>query len=45
MFMWMVDVDFGIDFSNQTRSSKVRDVFRLVLSDSMGIMRWIIDGK
>lgn len=45
MFVWMVEVDFGINFSNQIKSSKVRDVFRLILSDMLGVMRWTIDGK
>lgn len=45
MFVWMVEVDFGINFSNQIKSSKVRDVFRLILSDMLGVIRWMIDGK
>lgn len=43
--VWMVEVDFGINFSNQIRSSMVRAVLRLVLSVFMGRSRWVIVGK
>lgn len=43
--VWMVEVDFGINFSNQIRSSMVRAVLRLVLSVFRGRSRWVIVGK
>lgn len=45
MLVWMVEVDFGINFSSQIKSNKVRDVLRLVLSDFIGIIRCMIGGK
>lgn len=45
MLVWMVEVDFGIKFSSQIKSNKVRDVLRLVLSDFIGMIRCMIGGK
>lgn len=45
MLVWMVEVDFGISFSSQIKSNKVRDVLRLVLSDFIGIIRCMVGGK
>lgn len=45
MLVWMVEVDFGINFSSQIKSNKVRDVLRLVLSDFIGMIRCMIGGK
>lgn len=45
MLVWMVEVDFGINFSSQIKSNKVRDVLRLVLSDFIGMIRCMVGGK
>lgn len=43
--VWMVEVVFGMVFSNQMRSSIVRAVLKLVLRAFNGISRWVIVGK
>lgn len=43
--VWMVEVAFGITFSNQVRSSMVRAVLMLVVSVFRGSNRCIIVGK
>lgn len=43
--VWMVEVTFGMDFSSQIRSSRVKAVLKLVLSVFRGRSRWMIVGK
>lgn len=43
--VWIVEVDFGINFSSQIKSMRFKDLFKLWLRDFMGIIRWIISGK
>lgn len=45
MWVWMAEVDFGINFSIQTKSKRVKDVFRLIFRDLIGRIRWMIGGK
>jgi hypothetical protein len=39
VLVWRVEVDFGIVFSSQIKSRRVKDVFRLRLRDFMGVMQ------
>lgn len=43
--MCSVEIIFGIAFSSQIRSSRVRAVLKLMLSDFMGNRRCMIIGK
>lgn len=43
--VWMVEVTFGMVFSNHTRSSMVRAVLKLALRDFSGSNRCTIVGK
>lgn len=36
---WIVEVDFGMDFSSHDRSRRLRDTFRLDVNILVGIVR------
>ena len=42
---WIVEVDFGIDFSSHDKCRRLRDTLKLDIRVLVGIIRWIISGK